>query len=114
MFLRRWVLWSFVLLMPFRLWAADAMALDMQMAPESHAQALPCHEHTDEDIRDTASQETHATHHFCLHCDVCHQAMSLPPGVLAPSSIDPPHVVTTRASPIDSAERFPSFKPPIL
>ena len=114
MFLRRWVLWSFVLLMPFRLWAADAMALHMQMAPASQASTSPCHEHANEDTTEIGLQDADGAHPLCLQCDVCHQALSLPPGIMGPSPMDLPHHVTAWASPVVSAEQFPGFKPPIF
>jgi hypothetical protein len=74
--MRRWILVLFVVLLPWRLWAADAMALQMAAWPEPPAQQhLPCHGVSDEAAALPHSPTHDHGHPMCLLCDVCHNAL---------------------------------------
>lgn len=111
--MQRLILVLFVLLLPFRLWAADAMALQMQVSSELSAPAVPCHEATEAQAHAHHPGGDLGSHAFCLHCDICHQALSLPPWDALAQPVHLPQALASWSAPVASAERFPSIKPPI-
>jgi hypothetical protein len=112
--MKRWVLTLCILLLPLRLWAADAMALQAVAWPEPPAQQSPCH-----GVAATPDYSGHAhtpeavAHGVCLHCEICHNVLSLPPLQVLPWQLALPEALARAAAPVLSAERTPCFKPPI-
>ncbi len=123
--MRRWVLILFIVLLPWRLWAADAMALQKTGTPESPAQHTPCqmgHEahHSAAPVTADAMHPTHhdatgdhAHHGICLLCDVCHNALGLTPQPPLTTPLSVHGNPSGRIEPVASADRQPGFKPPI-
>jgi hypothetical protein len=139
--MRPWVICLFVVLLPLRLWAADAMALQMVTWPQAPAQHQPCHglahdarhgsahdavamatpsdhdQHHPHDAAHPASgladHGSHGSHGMCLLCDVCHNALGMTPQGQVPHTQAPAHPQTALNERVASALRQPGFKPPI-
>jgi len=127
--MRHWVICLFVVLLPYRLWAADAMVFQMMDWPETPAQHQPCHGTAHELAQDTAAVDAthhahtaahpsgdptdHGSHVMCLLCDVCHNALWLPPLGSAHHANPSHHTPTALTQRVASAVRQPGFKPPI-
>jgi hypothetical protein len=127
--MRFWVICLFVVLLPWRLWAADAMTLQMLELPDSPAQHQPCHgtdhglahhaaalgttHHAHTAVHPSGDPTDHNSHGMCLLCDVCHNTLGLSPQAHAPhfQAAHHPHTVLTER--VASALRQPGFKPPI-
>ena len=124
--MRRWLIIVFVLLLPWRLWAGDAMALEVlhlapaaahgpaQMASDDPLhQAAPQALATDDSACPGQASETGA-HALCLLCGICHQALAVPLRLGAvPPALHSSEPLTTRTV-VLQAEREPELKPPIL
>jgi hypothetical protein len=131
--MRSWVICLFVMLLPWRLWAADAMALQMVEWPQAPAQHQPCHGTAHEVAHDSMAVDDsfqdahhahtsnhpstdltdHGSHGMCLLCDVCHNALGMSPQGQTPHTQTPhlPHTALTAR--MASAVRQPGYKPPI-
>jgi hypothetical protein len=112
--MRRWILVLFVMLLPFRLWAAEAMALQMVDWPESPAQQMPCHGLSDEpaSLLHTPAHD-HGHHGLCLLCDVCHNALWTASMGHTPFAEAPRHTPSGMTEWVTSIALPPSLKPPI-
>jgi len=140
--MRRLVLILFILLLPWRLWAGDAMALAvLHSAPAvahggsdaalSHAHA-PAAAHSEahggshsllhpavtQSLADNSACPEHATeaggHGLCPLCGICHQALAAPLRLGAlPTALPSSEPVSTRTM-VLQAERQPELKPPIF
>ncbi len=135
--MRALTLWLMMCLLPLRLLAGDAMAVQMlaagghgpvaavsfeEVAPSAshdcHTQASgeathpQVHAHANVTGAEPADQP-HPGHAMCGLCDVCHNTLHAAHVALLPSQALP-HVLPATLSPLlSSAERLPGFKPPI-
>jgi len=122
--MRRWLIILFVLLLPWRLWAGDAMALEVLHSapagahgPAQMASADPLHQAAPQALADDPACPEHATeagaHGLCLLCGICHQALAAPLRLGAmPPALPSSEPVPTRTV-VLQAERQPELKPPI-
>jgi hypothetical protein len=112
--MRRWILVLFVMLLPVRLWAADAMAFQRVDWPEPPAQHGPCHGLSDEaPALPHVPAHDHGDHSLCLLCDVCHNALWLTSlGQMAFTEV-PRHTPRGLAERVISMVLPPTLKPPI-
>ena len=122
MSMRRWMVWLFIALMPLRLWAADAMALQGWHGLQGSAavaSAPPCHEAASPAPH--GGEDAHAAHHAvdpeshasCLLCDVCHTALGLAPTDKKPGAVPAVHACAGMTHALSSATPEPGYKPPI-
>lgn len=135
--MRALTLWLMICLLPLRLLAGDAMAVQMQaaggygpVAAVSSVDAAPsashdCHTQasgkaTPPEVHAHANaasaepaQQPHPGHAMCGLCDVCHNTLHTAHVALLPSQALT-HVLPATLTPLlSSAERLPGFKPPI-
>jgi len=93
------LLWLAIVLLPMRDWAAAAMPVAMaaQALPSAaampadageHASPMPCHDSGMSDSGDIGDSAA-GSHAGCSHCDVCHAAAALLPGVAGPLPVLP-------------------------
>lgn len=114
--MRRFLMWMMICLLPLRLWAGDAMAVQhvpaethevmMAMAPEAH----PCH--GAENSTQKASEPVKDRGSACGDCSVCHGPLAglTVPGWAAPALPEVrPHALGWSAL---SAIAPPQLKPP--
>lgn len=122
MSMRRWMVWLFIALMPFRLWAADAMALQELHGVQGStvvASAPPCHEAASPAPQggEHAQATDHAldpeSHASCLMCDVCHTALGLAPTDKNLGALPVVHARAGLTHALSSATPEPGYKPPI-
>ena len=115
-----------MLLLPYRLWAADAMALQSEHDHPVPTQHAPCHtelsgafvtgdhgEHAAAWVTVSTDDGSHAAHGTCLLCDVCHTAMSLPEASLSEGSVMARDHLIRRVERVVSVDPEPCLKPPI-
>lgn len=115
-----------MLLLPYRLWAADAMALQGEHPHPVPTQHAPCHTevaeafaegghgpHTAVSVSLSADDGSHAFHGTCLLCDVCHTALSLPEASLSAGSLVARDHLIRRVERVVSVDPEPCLKPPI-
>ncbi|TDQ38795.1 hypothetical protein [Tepidicella xavieri] len=124
--MRRWVLCLLLVLLPWRLWAADAMALQMASLPPGSTEQVACHgepsaepAHAHGQMADAhAHSDSSASgpdhHGLCLLCDVCHNAYWLAPPHPAQGSGPIHHAPPSLDVSLASVEPEPGFKPPIF
>ncbi len=135
--MRALTLWLMMCLLPLRLLAGDAMAVQMQAAgghapaaAVSVVEAAPsashdCHEqatgeathhqvHVHANVAGAEpADQPHPGHAMCGLCDVCHNTLHTTHATLLPAQ-ELPRVLPAALSPLlTSAERLPGFKPPI-
>ena len=129
--MRRCLMWIMICLLPLRLWAGDAMAVQHVPPTAAHAamatvaalapDAHPCHTAEAAEATDTAATATHHAmpseaetghHGACGDCSVCHGPLA---GLALPSWMPPalasarPHTIGWSAL---SANGPPHLKPP--
>jgi len=137
--MRRWLIIVFVLLLPLRLWAGDAMALAALHSAPAGAHGLfmmePAHPAAASGaaapaLHDAAHGALHqadpsdppcpglsepgSQHGLCLLCGICHQALAL----LLQHGVAPPVPPSSKPLPLPSwvlqAALTPELKPPIV
>ncbi|GAB3186548.1 hypothetical protein [Hydrogenophaga aquatica] len=135
--MRALTLWLMMCLLPLRLLAGDAMAVQAQVAgghmpaasmPKAQAapqasrdchgqtvgKAMSHHAHGQTDTASPASADkAHPGHAMCGLCDVCHSTLHAATAVSLPAQ-ELPRVLPAALTPrLSSAEPLPGFKPPI-
>ena len=135
--MRAFTLWLMMCLLPLRLLAGDAMAVQMQAAgghaPAPAVSVVAAAQSVRHDCHEQATGETthpevhahanvtgaepanqpHPGHAMCGLCDVCHNTLHTAHVALLPSQALA-HVLPATLTPLlSSAERLPGFKPPI-